>query len=287
MNLPEHGLADKVKESTLSKHPFKVKIEVARAVILAPAKLPSAWQFEWTEGYGAWAQGQGKWSKMPSIPWNASLQIHLEGESVQSGICSSKITSPPGGSDSFSPRMQGKMGLVTWTKHQWLDVGKGTEVEFKTFSWKQPCEYLCAFNAIFLANFYSQTQIEFLANYFDPAEWAGKGMLVDDQAFFDFQSGAKMQVYHGYWKYMMARWLDRLIEEGYLIFETLSEIGEITLQSPGSLTVDEQKQLIQKFRIFLSTELVFGIYKAVPRNVASRIHDSLPSGLRAWLTRRR
>lgn len=224
---------------------------------------------------------------MPAIPWNATLLIHLERESAQYDISSARITSPPGASDSFSAKEPGKIGLVTWTKHQWLDVGKGTEPEFKTFSWKQPCEYLCAFNAIFSSTFYSRSQIEFLANYFDPVEWAGKGMLVDEQAFFDVYANGKTQVYHGYWKYMLTRWLERLVEEGYLTFEALSDIGDIRVQSPGSLTADDLNQLIEKFRTFLRTELVFGVYQAPPPSVVSRIHDSLPSGIRAWLERRR
>lgn len=224
---------------------------------------------------------------MPAIPWNATLLIHRERESVQYDICSSRITSPPGASDSFPAKKQGKMGPVIWTKHQWLDVGKGTETEFKAFSWKRPCEYLCAFNAICSSNFYSRSQIEFLANYFDPVEWAGKGMLVDEQAFFDLYANGKTQVYHGYWRYMMNRFLERLVEEGYLTFEALSDIGDIRVQSPGSLTADDLNQLIEKFRTFLRTELVFGVYKAAPRSVVGLIHDSLPSGIRAWLERRR
>jgi len=259
-------------------------VSVVHAMATVPVNLPTTWQFESTYGYGRWVSPWTGRKQMAVVPWIATVSVCCDDDVVVHEMSSTASDSLYNDFTANLPNGS-TIGFVAWTAHQWLDVGQPGVPNFKRFSWQQPYEFLSAFKAIAKSDFYSDSQIQFLASYFDP-EWAGKGGIVDEQAFFDEWVPGQVRVYHGAWRSYMNRLVAWLRERKLLFVQgvVVGATSEIAVSGGSGVS---RSRMAARFKDFLESELRMAIYCVVPPQELLEFHAQLPRGTYEWLERRR
>lgn len=255
-------------------------------------ELSPKWSFAFTTGYGAWALAIGSLGKnrlVQKVPWRVVLEIRYgPGHSFFHHEQIGDHHLAPGLSD--APFRHGRdLGLFVWTKTQSLYLSDlSGSAKLMKFSWEKPLTHLCSYNALVASGYYDEAQLAFLGSPFDPDEWAGKGCIVDDQAFFDaWVPSSKMRVYQGYWKYFMNRFSLFIKQRGLMLICHPKITEQTRFSIEGNISSGSRRQLVERMPLFFSSELQVGIYGRVSRAAVDEFHKNLPDRIRVWIERRR